>query len=312
MMTRLAKCILLALILAIPLAGHAETPPKPTAPGMVAVAKAKPLNSDQPPPPFLQQHPFIAGFLQGVNGNWIAAKFFNRTLPALPDRVDAAAGAWIGSSCITLLPILVFTMALNRASQRRRLALARAAKAKPPLQQPPPDQPTQKARRSWFSFKKAATKKPDVGPELLVPITDEDRKSFEKKLQQIQAAWSDGDLMLLKQHVGPEYIPAITEELDANTKRRIRNRIEDLSCKTVTPVQSWQEGLSDFARIRLTWTARDFFVWCHRTPDDPFYLAEGDPEAMIETTQEWVFRRPRHGEWILSDIDANPAPCAVP
>lgn len=130
-----------------------------------------------------------------------------------------------------------------------------------------------------------------------VGLTQADFESFEKRLVDIQAAWSKGDLAALKRNATPEMVSYFAEDLAANASRGVENRIEDVKLEQGDLAEAWQEGATQYATVGMRFSAIDYTV---ALADGR--VVEGNKQVRTEATETWTFMRSQGGDWILSAI----------
>lgn len=136
---------------------------------------------------------------------------------------------------------------------------------------------------------------PQGGDEIGLLAGDFD--AFEKRLVEVQAAWSNGDLAALKRVATPEMVGYFSEDLAANSSRGVENRVEDVKLDQGDLSEAWQEGATQFATVAMRWSAHDYDV---ALADGT--IVSGSRETRREHTEVWTFMRTQGGDWILSAI----------
>jgi predicted lipid-binding transport protein (Tim44 family) len=130
-----------------------------------------------------------------------------------------------------------------------------------------------------------------------IGLTGADFDVFEKRLGEVQAAWTRGDVMALKRIATPEMVSYLNEDLAANSSRGVENRVEDVKLEQGDLSEAWQEGGTQYASVAMRWSARDYEV---SLADGR--VSAGERDARQEHTEVWTFMRSQGGEWILSAI----------
>ena len=136
---------------------------------------------------------------------------------------------------------------------------------------------------------------PQGGDEIGLLAGDFD--AFEKRLADVQGAWTKGDLTALRRFATPEMVGYLAEDLAANSSRGVENRVEDVKLEQGDLAEAWQEGGTQYASVAMRWSARDYEV----SLADGRVVA-GNRETRIEHTEVWTFMRSQGGDWILSAI----------
>ncbi|MBM3521772.1 MAG: Tim44 domain-containing protein [Alphaproteobacteria bacterium] len=124
-----------------------------------------------------------------------------------------------------------------------------------------------------------------------------DFETFEKRLVEIQAAWTKNDLAALKRAATPEMVSYFAEDLAANASRGVENHVEDVKLEQGDLAEAWQEGATQYATVGMRFSAVDYTV---ALADGR--VVEGNKQARTEITETWTFMRSQGGDWILSAI----------
>jgi predicted lipid-binding transport protein (Tim44 family) len=143
-----------------------------------------------------------------------------------------------------------------------------------------------------------------TGPSVFEPqakdeigLVEQDFATFEKRLAEVQAAWTAGDLAALKRVATPEMVGYLSEDLSANSSRGVENRVEQVKLEQGDLAEAWQEGATQYASVAMRWSALDYTV---KLADGQ--LVDGSREERREHTEVWTFMRSQGGDWILSAI----------
>ena len=126
-------------------------------------------------------------------------------------------------------------------------------------------------------------------------VTDADYAAFERRLLDIQAAYSAEDINALRRLVTPEMLSYFSEQFSENASRGLVNRVSDVRLLQGDLSEAWREGDADFATVAMRFALTDSMV--ERATGR---LVEGGSPA--EATELWTFLRARGGDWILSAI----------
>lgn len=129
-----------------------------------------------------------------------------------------------------------------------------------------------------------------------IAVDKDDLDTFERRLAEVQKAFSDEDHAALRRLSTPEMVSYFSEELAGNAKRGLRNDVTDVHLVQADIAESWREGDTDYATAAFGYESVD--VMRDRATGK---VVEGD-ETLTETTELWTFVRPRGGEWKLSAI----------
>lgn len=139
-----------------------------------------------------------------------------------------------------------------------------------------------------------------VGGATALAIGQDDLNTFEKRLGQIQSAYSDGNIDKLGELTTPEMLSYFAQDLSDNAKQGVRNEISDVKLLQGDIAEAWQEGSTDYATVAMRYSLIDAIV--NKMTGK---VVSGDPSRPSEVTEVWTFRRdgrnPREG-WQLSAI----------
>jgi predicted lipid-binding transport protein (Tim44 family) len=134
------------------------------------------------------------------------------------------------------------------------------------------------------------------GPEP-IQIGASDYESFEKLLAGINGAYDREDVGALRGMTTPEMASYFEEELDANARRGVRNRISDVKLLQGDLAEAWREGSTEYATVAMRFSLIDATV--DRATGR---VVEGDLAKPDEAVELWTFRRDDGGAWTLSAI----------
>jgi predicted lipid-binding transport protein (Tim44 family) len=131
-------------------------------------------------------------------------------------------------------------------------------------------------------------------------IGQDDLNTFEKRLSEIQRAYSEEDLNKLGELTTPEMLSYFAQDLSDNSKQGVRNELSDVKLLQGDIAEAWQEGGSDYATVAMRYSLIDAIV--NKVSGK---VVSGDRTQPSEVTEVWTFRRdgrnPREG-WQLSAI----------
>ncbi|WP_152045922.1 Tim44 domain-containing protein [Aureimonas psammosilenae] len=127
-------------------------------------------------------------------------------------------------------------------------------------------------------------------------IGENDLNTFERRLTELQDAYSREDYATLDRIATPEMVSYLAEELARNASQGLRNEVSDVSLLQGDVAESWREANSDYATVAMRYSSRD--VTRERTSGR---VVSGN-EQPSESTEIWTFLRERGGEWKLSAI----------
>ena len=130
-----------------------------------------------------------------------------------------------------------------------------------------------------------------------VGLTPDDFNSFEKILDEVQAAYTAEDLGKLRSDVTPEMVSYFSEELAANASTGVINRVADVKLLQGDLAEAWREGDTDYATVAMRYSLNDQMV-----ERDSGRVLQGGPD---EVTEIWTFLRKRGGRWLVSAIQQS-------
>jgi predicted lipid-binding transport protein (Tim44 family) len=129
-----------------------------------------------------------------------------------------------------------------------------------------------------------------------IGITDADLADFERGLVTLQAAYAAEDMATLRRIATPEVVRVLTEELEDNRVRGVRNEVFDVQLLSGDIAESWREDNWEYATLALRYESRD--ILRDRNSGE---IVGGD-DSVTETTEVWTFRRQMGAPWIVSAI----------
>ena len=147
--------------------------------------------------------------------------------------------------------------------------------------------------------KRSATTKQKLSVD---SVTSADKAAFQQLLIDVQKAWSNQDLIELRQLVTPEMVNYFSAALADNTSQDIRNHVEDVVLLRAEILEAWTEQARQYVTAGLRWSARDYNLSLTKKHGEPGYLVEGSEEIPTESGEAWTFMRIQDGEWRLSAI----------
>jgi predicted lipid-binding transport protein (Tim44 family) len=129
-----------------------------------------------------------------------------------------------------------------------------------------------------------------------IEVTEADFNAFEKRLAEVQAAYSAEDIARLRRLATPEVVSYFAEELSDNASRGVVNTISDIKLLQGDLAEAWREGDTEYATVAMRYSSLDYTA-----ERESGRLVEGDKQP-FERTEIWTFLRSRGGEWILSAV----------
>ena len=127
-------------------------------------------------------------------------------------------------------------------------------------------------------------------------LTEADFNAFEKRLTDVQAAYSAEDLAKLRSLATPEIVGYFAEELADNASKGVVNTVTDIKLLQGDLAEAWNEGGTDYATVAMRYGSVDY-----TTERASGAIVDGDKQP-FERTELWTFRRSHGGEWMLSAI----------
>jgi predicted lipid-binding transport protein (Tim44 family) len=131
-----------------------------------------------------------------------------------------------------------------------------------------------------------------------VGLTDRDLATFERRLIQLQEAFSKEDIPALRRITTAEVLGHLTDELAANEARGMRNVVFDVKLLSGDIAEAWREGPSDYATVALHYESRDIMVDRSNNRPDP------TSDGIAEHREVWTFVRHNGSDWLLSAIQS--------
>ncbi len=131
-------------------------------------------------------------------------------------------------------------------------------------------------------------------------VDAEDFNVFERRLADIQAAYSAEDRSALHRLATPEMASYFEGQLADSARQGVVNRLSDVKLEQGDLSEAWSEASDDYATVAMRFSLIDTMV--DRATGR---LVSGDAQKPSETTEIWTFRRPRGAApqaWALSGI----------
>ena len=183
---------------------------------------------------------------------------------------------------------LVVSFFRNR-SGRPALATASASSGRP---QQTPD------------YRQAASAVGGAAPALNIGADDYD--AFEKLLGEVQLAYGRNDVNALGAKVTPEMLSYFAAELDANSRKGLRNELGEPKLLQGDLAEAWSEAGAEYATVAMRYAIKDATVDAASGR-----IVAGSKDEPQEVTEVWTFRRPLNGnarQWELSAIQQADEP----
>jgi predicted lipid-binding transport protein (Tim44 family) len=137
-------------------------------------------------------------------------------------------------------------------------------------------------------------------PTTTINIDKADYDAFESRLSEIQDAYGRGDLTSLRRLTTPEMAENFAEELAANTRRGVVDKVSNAKLIQGDLSEAWQEPEADYATVAMRYSVLNPIV-----DQASGRLVSGSASVPEEVTEVWTFQRPRSGsaqDWQLSAI----------
>lgn len=129
-----------------------------------------------------------------------------------------------------------------------------------------------------------------------IELSAADFDAFEKRLSEVQAAYSAEDINRLRALATPEIVSYFSEELAENASKGVVNTVSDVKLLQGDLAEAWREGDTEYATVAMRYSSVDYTA--QRASGQ---VVEGDKQP-FERTELWTFRRSHGGNWMLSAI----------
>lgn len=264
---------------------HTQTIPKSTAP----------VNNSITTPRTTQQNGMGAaanrsGWFGGGIGGWLVGGLLFSGLFGL--MFGAGFGGFGG--VLSLLVQVVITAFVLRWLFRRVGQPLTANGARYDYAPPPQAQYGTGNRSASGEPRSSASRR--AGSRDEIGVTDRDLSVFERRLSELQDAYSREDLDALSRITTPEVLTYLRGELDESRAKGLRNEVFDVRLVSGDVAEAWREGDRDYVTVALRYESRD--VMRDRATGQ---LVSGE-DRVVESSEVWTFVRRRGGEWLLSAI----------
>ncbi|MCI0465961.1 MAG: TIM44-like domain-containing protein [Beijerinckiaceae bacterium] len=137
-------------------------------------------------------------------------------------------------------------------------------------------------------------------PETKFEPVQADFTTFEKRLAEIQSAYSGEDMERLRAIATPEMVSYFAEEFAANAGNGVVNKVSEVKFLKGDLSEAWREPQEEYATVAMRYSLID--TMANRITGK---IVAGDPAAPQEVTEVWTFIRPigsGPGGWKLSAI----------
>jgi predicted lipid-binding transport protein (Tim44 family) len=119
-----------------------------------------------------------------------------------------------------------------------------------------------------------------------IQVKPADFDAFERLLGEIQTAYGNGDTKALEKRTTPEMLSYFLEELGANQKKGVVNRISGVKLLEGDLSEAWREPGAEYATVAMRYSITDTFV------ESSTGRVVGGNEKGEEVTEVWTFTRP--------------------
>jgi len=127
-------------------------------------------------------------------------------------------------------------------------------------------------------------------------ITPADYETFERRLSEVQEAWSDGDMNRLHAIATPEMVSYLSQDLASDSSRGVVNKVSNVKLLQGDLAEAWREGPADYATVAMRFSLIDKTI--ERSTGR---MIEGS-DMPEEVTEIWTFVRRPGSDWELSAI----------
>ena len=129
-------------------------------------------------------------------------------------------------------------------------------------------------------------------------IVQSDFQAFERRLGEVQAAFSAEDIGALRRICTPEIAANLEQEIADNTARGLVNKVTDVRLLQGDLAESWREPDADYATVAMRFALKDVMV-----EKATGRVVPGASTIPAEVTELWTFRRQPGADssaWALS------------
>lgn len=133
-----------------------------------------------------------------------------------------------------------------------------------------------------------------------ITIGPQDYAAFEQRLVESQAAYSNGDLAVLRRISTREMSDNFEQELAGNDRQGVVNKISDVRLLSGDLSEAWREGTTEYATVAMRFSLIDTTL-DKRTGN----VVDGDARSPQTVTETWTFTRSSGSSpdaWVLSGI----------
>jgi predicted lipid-binding transport protein (Tim44 family) len=115
----------------------------------------------------------------------------------------------------------------------------------------------------------------------------------------MQGAWTRKNLDSIRDLLSDEMYRTFKSDLDALIRDQRVNRLENISIRTIEPVDSWTENENFVSSVRFMANLLDYTV-----DERTSRVVEGSDSVPVKFEEIWTFRKPAMmGRWQLIGIE---------
>jgi predicted lipid-binding transport protein (Tim44 family) len=133
----------------------------------------------------------------------------------------------------------------------------------------------------------AAAPQPQAPVVTPIQIQDADFGQFERLLSESQSAYSDENMDRMRMLATSEMISYFSQEIAANTRNAVVNKVSDVKLLQGDLAEAWREGSEEYATVAMRFSLID--VMQDRATGR---VVSGNPSAPDQATEVWTFVRP--------------------
>ena len=237
---------------------------------------------------------FGKGLLGGLLGAGLIGMLMGHGFMGGLGGLMSMLGLLVQVALIGFLAMLAFRWWTNR-NQAARPAMAGAAPFGAPRSMFGGDQQPQQPASSGFGF--GGPKPVQTRP---LTLQEADFPAFERRLTDVQAAFSDEDVERLQRLATDEMVGYFSEDFAENRRKGVISKSSGTRLLQGDLSEAWTEGADDYATVAMRFSLVD--VLQDRATGR---IVSGDTTQPVEVTEIWTFRRPAGAgseAWKLSAI----------
>ena len=253
-------------------------------------AAPRPATTGAAPGGFFNRPGFMGGLMAGFLGAGLLGLLMGNGLLGGLSGLAGFLGLLIQVALVAGVAWLAWSWWQRRQQQQAGYATAGGPSMRDMggYERPSPAQP------AYGSGGSGVPMMPGAGDTIEVSAADFD--TFEKRLAEVQAAYSAEDIAKLRRLATPEVVSYFSEELTDNASRGVVNTVSDIKLLQGDLAEAWREGDTDYATVAMRYSSVDY-----TTERASGQVVEGD-KTPFERTELWTFLRSRGGDWLLSAV----------